>query len=249
MTVDDATQIAASLRAVEARIEAAARRAGRAPSDVQLLLATKTVPASRVALALRAGDYALGENKVLEGEAKAAELDARGVEAPRGWHVIGHLQTNKVKYALRYARCIESIDRMRLVTRLDRLLEAEGRALDVMLQVNVSGEASKYGVTPEELPAFAREVAQVETLRIRGLMTIGKFGDTPEVARPGFARLRELRDRVLAEGIERCEPRELSMGMSGDLELAIEEGATIIRVGTAVFGARPLPDSYYWPSG
>lgn len=249
MSLDDAAEIAANLRAVEARIAAAATRAGRDPADVQLLLATKTVPAERVALALRAGDYALGENKVLEGEAKADELEALGVVAPRGWHVIGNMQTNKVKYALRYARCIESIDRMRLVTLLDRRLEAEGRSLEVMLQVNVSGEASKYGVTPEALPAFAREVAQVETLRIRGLMTIGKFGESPEAARPGFALLRTLRDRLLDAGIARCEPRDLSMGMSGDLEVAIEEGATIVRVGTAVFGARPYPDSYYWPAG
>lgn len=238
----------ANLQTIEARIASAAERAGRRAEDVTLLLATKTVPAARVAQTLAINPYIFGENKVLEGEEKAQTLDAMDLSTPARWHLIGHLQTNKVKYALRYVDCIQSVDRFRLLERLDQRLQFEGRALDIMLQVNTSQEASKYGVPPEEVLALARRAASFDTLRIRGLMTIGKLGQSAEAARPGFRQLRECRDRLLAEGIEGCEPHELSMGMSGDLEVAVEEGATIVRVGTAVFGERAYPDAYYWPS-
>lgn len=247
--VSEAKDIPSRLQAIDARIHAAALRAGRNPGEVRLLLATKTVDAARVLEAVQSGRTLLGENKVLEGEAKAEALAALDAAVQPSWHVIGHLQTNKIKHALRYASCIQSVDRERLLERLDQRLQYEGRSLDIMLQVNTSREASKYGVPPERALALARAAARFDTLRVTGLMTIGLLGASPEDARQSFRELRQVRDRMLSEGIERCEPRELSMGMSGDMEVAIEEGATMIRVGTAVFGARPYPDSYYWPKG
>lgn len=243
------TEIQANLNAVEARIAAAAARAGRDPDDVRLLLATKTVDAARVAVAVNSGKTLLGENKVLEGEAKAVALDALKPEHKPTWHLIGHLQTNKIKYALRYVSCIQSVDRARLIEKLDARLQFEGRSLDIMLQVNTSRERSKYGVAPEDALNLARLAARYDTLRVTGLMTIGRFDSNPEVARANFRLLHSVREEILLAGIDRCQPRELSMGMSGDMDVAIEEGATMIRVGTAVFGAREHPDSYYWPSG
>lgn len=241
--------IRANLSAVEARVAAAAARSGRDPDDVRLLLATKTVDARRVVTAINARSTLLGENKVLEGEAKAAAVQEYAPLFTPRWHVIGHLQTNKIKYALRYATCIQSVDRARLIEKLDARLQFEGRSLDIMLQVNTSREDSKYGVAPEKAVELARLAARYDTLRITGLMTIGRLGAAPEDARQNFQALRELRARIIAEGIDDCYPHELSMGMSRDMDVAIEEGATMVRVGTAVFGAREHPDSYYWPKG
>lgn len=242
------TDIRANLELIEARIAAAAERGGRNPEDVRLLLATKTVEAARVVRAVNTGRTLLGENKVLEGEAKAAAVNALGPDLDPTWHVIGHVQTNKIKYALRYATCIQSVDRARLIEKLDARLQFEGRSLDIMLQVNTSREQSKYGVAPEDAVALARMAARYDTLRVTGLMTIGRLGSSPEAARENFRLLRAVREQILLEGIEGCQPQELSMGMSGDMDVAIEEGATMVRVGTAVFGARAHPDSYYWPS-
>lgn len=240
--------VSTNLMVVRERMRAATMRAGREPSELRLLLATKTVDASRVLAAVGAGELLLGENKVLEGEGKASALRELDSTVRPNWHVIGHLQTNKIKNALRYADCIQSVDRTRLLEQLDKRLQFEGRSLDIMLQVNTSREDSKYGVPPEDALALARAASSFDTLRVTGLMTIGLLGASPEDARQSFRELREVRERILAEGIEGVEPYELSMGMSGDMEVAIEEGATLIRVGTAVFGARPYPDSYYWPS-
>lgn len=244
----EAVAIADNLRATEARIDAACARAQRPRDSVRLLLATKTNDASRVREAVEAGALLLGENKVLEGEAKAEELAALGVPVAPTWHLIGHLQTNKIKNALRFAACIQSVDRLRLIEQLDQRLQFEGRSLDIYLQVNTSREASKFGVPPEDALALLRRAASYDTLRVRGLMTIGTLGASPEDARGSFRELREVRDRLQQEGIAGVDLRELSMGMSGDMEVAIEEGATMIRVGTAIFGARPYPDEYYWPS-
>jgi pyridoxal phosphate enzyme (YggS family) len=240
------TQIQTRLAAVQQRIAAACDRAGRSPDSVRLLLATKTVEPARIRPAIDAGFQLLGENQVREGEAKHQQLAERGYPE-LAWHLIGHLQTNKIKYALRFASCIQSVDRMRLVEKLDRRLQYEGRALNIMLQFNTSREASKYGIDPAQAISFVRQVARFDTLRVTGLMTIGRLGARAEDARQSFRDLRQLRDRLLAENFERIAPRELSMGMSGDLEVAIDEGATLVRVGTAIFGERPYPDSYYWP--
>lgn len=246
--MSDAGELRSRLTAIDAQMAAAAARVGRDPDEVRLLLATKTVPAQRVLKAVNAGRVLLGENKVLEGEAKAQEIEEMAPLRPPSWHIIGHLQTNKIKYALRYASCIQSVDRPRLIEKLDARLQFEGRSIDVMLQVNTSKEASKYGVAPDEAMELARIAARYDTLRVIGLMTIGRLGSTPEVARENFRLLRGLRERILNEGMDGCQPYELSMGMSKDMEVAIEEGATMVRVGTAVFGERAYPDSYYWPT-
>lgn len=245
--MSDAGDIRARLTAIDARMAASAARVGRDPDEVRLLLATKTVPASRVLCALNTGRVLLGENKVREGEEKAEAIAQLGPLNPPVWHLIGHLQTNKVKYALRYATCIQSVDRARLIEKLDARLLYEGRSIDIMLQINTSREPSKYGVAPEDAIALARTAARYDTLRVIGLMTIGRLGGTPDVARENFRLLRTLREQIVNEGIDGCTPYELSMGMSRDMDVAIEEGATMVRVGTAVFGEREYPDSYYWP--
>jgi hypothetical protein len=234
---------------VRQRIAGACARAGRSPADVTLLLATKTVPAERLATAVRAGATLFGENRVQELQAKVAAL--RRVDPAAGeaaaWHLIGHLQTNKIKHALPLVSCIQSVDRPRLIDRLEQRLAREDRCLDVYLQVNTSGEASKYGVPPEGAPALVQQIQRAPHLRLHGLMTLGRLGATPEAARPGFAALRRLRDDMIGTGELDARQDGLSMGMSGDFEVAVEEGATLVRVGSAVFGPRETPDSAYWP--
>lgn len=251
MPVNSPSPFASALQQVLERMRAACERAGRSFDEVNLLLATKTVPAERLPEALLAGQVRFGENRVQEGLAKSAELAALAPELARQarWELIGHLQTNKVNQALRFVRAIHSVDRLRLVNRLENRLAQLEQRIDVHVQVNTSGEASKYGVAPEEAEALVTAVQQAEHLNLLGLMTIGRLGSTTEAARPDFAALRQLRDRLMDRGLLKPEQNSLSMGMSGDLEVAIEEGATLIRVGTAVFGQRPTPDSYYWPSG
>lgn len=234
--------ILANLEAVRRRIRDACRRAGRSPEEIDLLLVTKTVPPERIRVAVEAGERLIGENKAQEALAKYEELK----DLPIEWHFIGHLQTNKVKDVLTFASMIQSVDRMRLVEKLDQQLQRLGRSLDILIQVNTSAEESKFGVPPEETLAFVRQVARYETLNIKGLMTIGQLSADPEDARRCFRLLRQLRDRIVAEGIPRVRMEILSMGMSGDLEIAVEEGSTLVRVGTAVFGPRPQPASHFW---
>lgn len=229
---------------IKDRMAAACLRAGRHPNDVRLLLATKTVPADRIKMVLAAGETLLGENKVQELRDKFVALK----DVPHEKHLIGHLQTNKIKDVLRCGvTCIQSLDRLGLAEKLDQRLGAAGRTIDVLVQVNTSGEASKFGLQPIDLPDFVREMARFSTLRIRGLMTIGLFSSDAERTRPCFRLLREISDAVRAMNLPHATMQELSMGMSGDLEVAIEEGATMIRVGSAIFGERVHPDSYYWP--
>lgn len=234
--------IPARLADVQARMARAAVRSGRTEDAVRLVLVTKTVEAERVCAAIRAGQRDLGENKVQEGRAKAVELAGEPVR----WSMIGHLQTNKAKDVLAFADEIQSLDRLSLAVALDKQLQKLGRGIDVLVQINTSGEASKYGLAPDQADAFLRELRAFDSLRPKGFMTLAAFtSDTDEVRRC-FVRLREVRDRARqAPGGDRL--ADLSMGMSGDFEIAIEEGATIVRVGTAVFGARPTPDSHYWP--
>ena len=241
--------LADALQRVRARIAAACARSDRSPEDVTLLLATKTVPAEGVIAACRSGETLVGENRVQEALAKHEALVAGDREAAERvtWHMIGHLQTNKIKHALRFASCVQSVDRIALVDKLQDRLTREERRLDVFAQVNTSAEASKFGVAPRDALSLIEAVQGAGRLRLRGLMTIGKLGASPEAARPSFARLRALRDEMLANGALQSHQAELSMGMSSDFEIAIEEGATLIRVGSAIFGERPTPDSYYWP--
>ncbi|MGK2932538.1 MAG: YggS family pyridoxal phosphate-dependent enzyme [Solirubrobacterales bacterium] len=226
--------IRSNIAAVEARIADACEAAGRSPGSVRLLLATKTQPPEAVRVAIEAGQTLVAENRVQEVLPKFEALEDLDYER----HFIGHLQSNKINALLPYVSCIQTLDRISLANKLQKKLEAEGRQLEVLLQANTSGEDSKSGVAPGDLPAFAREVSRLDALKIRGLMTIGLFTDDLEEARPSLARLRELRDQVRELNLDGVEPDELSMGMSGDLEVAVEEGSTIVRVGSAIFGAR-----------
>ncbi len=232
MTPPDAEAIRAGLTSAERRIDAACARAGRERDSVRLLPVTKTVSPETVAVAREAGYTAFGENRVQEACDKAEALAGRGIE----WHMIGHLQRNKAKQALTFAHCIESVDRQALARRLGDQLAEIGQRRNVLLQVNTSGATSQFGVAPEQADELARYIAGRDELSLDGLMTIGRLVEDPEDARDCFRGLRELRDR-LADELGQPLP-ELSMGMSGDMDVAIEEGATLVRAGSAIFGAR-----------
>jgi len=241
-TVDDFRH---NLIAVHERIAAACRRVDRDPAEVRLLPVSKTKPEASLRLAYGAGCRMLGENKVQEAHAKwEAMQDLPDLR----WAIIGHLQTNKAKWVARFASEFQALDSLRVAEALDRRLQAEGRSLDVFVQVNTSGEASKYGLPPEEVAAFVQALPAYSALRVRGLMTLALFSSEAERVRRCFVLLRKLRDQLRQDAPAGVELGELSMGMSGDFEIAIEEGATVVRVGQAIFGARPLPDSHYWPT-
>lgn len=237
--------IADRLGEVRTRIRAAAARSGRVADAVALVLVTKTVEPERVMEAIAAGQHVLGENKVQEGRAKARALAGQ----PVSWSMIGHLQTNKVKDVLDFAGEVQSLDRLSLAGALDRRLQHLGRALDVLVQVNTSGETTKYGLPPAEVDAFLKELPAFSGLRVRGFMTLARFTSDRDEVRRCFRLLRTVRDRARESAPQGAALEVLSMGMSGDYEIAIEEGATVVRVGQAVFGPRPTPDTYYWPEG
>lgn len=197
-----------------------------------LIGVTKTVPADVVGEAIRAGLTDLGENRVQEAQAKRAALTASG---PVRWHLIGHLQRNKVKQALELFGVIHSVDSLALANELDRHAGQRGTRVDALVQVNVSGEATKFGCAPQEAVSLAHSVTRLAHLRLVGLMTMAPFAEDPEAARPHFRRLRQVRDEIDAS-------LKLSMGMSGDFEVAIEEGADFVRIGTAIFGERKTGD-------
>lgn len=235
--------IIANIKAVQDRIAAACRKSGRSADEVKLLLATKTVTADRIKEALQAGHTLIAENKVQELKDKYEALSA----VPHINHFIGYLQTNKLKDLLAYeVSCLQSLDRFSLAEKLQQKLEAANQSMEVLIQVNTSGEASKFGIEPEKAIELIRQVATLDRLKVRGLMTIGLFSADTKKVRQCFRLLKSLQEQVQAENIPGVLMQELSMGMSGDLETAVEEGATIIRVGTAVFGQRQYPDSYYW---
>jgi hypothetical protein len=224
------------LAAVRERVARAARRAGRSPAEVRLLGASKTVPVERLVEASRHGLVDFGENRVQEARAKVEAWPA--AEAAPTWHLIGHLQSNKAKGAVRLFDWIHSVDSASLGRELNRRAGEAGRTPFVLVEVNTTGEATKQGVEPPALEPLLVELLGLTHLRVRGLMTMGPLGGEPEAARAAFRRLRGLR-----ESARRCFPgaalEELSMGMSGDYEAAIEEGATWVRLGTALFGPRP----------
>ena len=225
------TTISANLQAVRARIAAAAEACGRNPAGIALLAVSKTWPAEDVLAAGRAGQCAFGENYVQEGVAKATALAAEGYE----WHFIGPLQSNKTRSVAETFAWVHSIDRLKIAERLSEQRPEHLPPLEVCVQVNVSGEASKNGVAPGELPALARTVVGLPRLRLRGLMAVPAPGEDFELQRQAFRSLRELFEGLRAEGL----PLDtLSMGMSGDLEAAVAEGSTLVRVGTAIFGPR-----------
>lgn len=228
--------IISNLKQVHERIENACRLSGRNISDVQLLLATKTVPADKIRIAIEAGETLMGENKMQELRDKDSGLKGLNVER----HFIGHLQTNKIKDVLKYVTCIQSLDRISLAEELNKQLLNQGRNLDVFIQVNTSYEESKFGLPPNEVLSFIREIKKYDTLNIKGLMTIGLLDVEKEKMQPSLSLLRQIRDEIYAEGIEGITELKLSMGMSQDLELAIAEGSNMVRVGTSIFGNRFL---------
>lgn len=232
-----------SYQRVLAEIQASCAQAQRDPNDVKLMLVSKTVPTDIIQASFDWGHRLFGENKIQELVQKKKEM----ASTPINFHFIGHLQTNKVKECVRYASAIDSVDRMNLVEELDRRLQAEGKSMDVLVQVNTSSEESKYGVSPELAIDLVRQISKYDTLNVKGLMTLALFSSDAGKVRRCFQILRGLRDAIQAEGINRISMEELSMGMSSDYKIAIEEGSTILRVGTAIYGARKTPDSYYWP--
>jgi pyridoxal phosphate enzyme (YggS family) len=221
---------ASRLEQVREAISEAARRAGRDPSAIELVAVSKTQTADRIREAMRAGLTQFGENKVQEAARKIEEL-GRGI-----WHLIGHLQSNKAKLAVRLFDSIDSVDRLDLAQEIDRHAEPIGKIQNVLLQVNVAGESTKFGCAPDAARALAEAINALPRLCLRGLMTIAPYADDPEKSRPHFAALRKLRDTIQADtGL--LLP-VLSMGMSGDYAVAIEEGSTSVRIGTALFGER-----------
>jgi hypothetical protein len=227
-------EIGERLAQLRARIRRAAEACGREADAVRLVAVAKTFPAEAVRRAAQAGAREIGENYIQEAREKIAALEGLGVR----WHFIGHLQTNKAKYAVRLFDLIQTVDSLRLAAEIDRQARKAGKLQEVLVQVNIGGEATKSGVPPAEAGGLVRAISAFENLSVRGLMAIPPFFDAPELARPYFAALRALRDRIRAEVGDAGALPELSMGMTGDFEAAVAEGATIVRIGTAIFGAR-----------
>jgi PLP dependent protein len=226
--------VAIRLAEVRARIDAAARGAGRDPASVRLVAVSKTFPIDAVREACAAGHRDFGENRVQEALDKIAastDLDLR-------WHLIGHLQTNKARKAAPAFAMIQSLDSVDLLRKLDAAAAESGRSPELLVQVDLAGEATKYGARPDEVPPIFEAASRCTAARVVGVMTLPPVPDTPEDARPWFRRLQDLRQQWLAGGIPPAMLRDVSMGMSGDFEVAIQEGATIVRVGTAIFGSR-----------
>lgn len=222
------SEIRERLQRIHRRMEAAARRAERDPAGLQLIVVTKTRTIEQIRAVLACGPYALGENRVQEAIEKIPQLPPETV-----WHLIGHLQRNKARPAVRHFAMIHSLDSGRLAEALQRAAEAEGRAVEVLIEVNVSGEESKFGLVPDQVePLLAMIAKSCNRIRVRGLMTMAPLVADPETVRPVFRGLRQLRDRLMAAGYDLP---YLSMGMTNDFEVAIEEGATMVRIGTAVF--------------
>jgi len=226
--------VAANIARVRSTIADAALRSGRKASDVRLMAVTKTVDDDRIMEAIAAGVDIIGESYVQEARRKIEKMGRR-----LEWHMIGYLQSNKAKYAVKLFDMIHSVDRMDLACELDRRAKAANLVMKILIEVNISGEETKSGVPYKDVLQLIRDVASLKNLSIQGLMTMPPWFDDPEDARPYFVALREWRDRIIDENIDRVEMRELSMGMSGDFEVAVEEGSTIVRVGRSIFGERP----------
>lgn len=226
--------IADNLSRVRERIARAAIRAGRRPDSVKLVGVTKAVDLQRIQMAVAAGLRIIGENYIQEAREKIPHLKEE-VE----WHFIGRLQTNKAKYAVRLFDLVQTVDSMKLALELDRRAQALDMIMPILMQVNVASEKMKGGVALEKALHFAAELSHLQHLRLRGLMTMPPFFSQPERARPYFRRLRQLAEEIAAQDLPAVEMEEISMGMSGDFEVAVEEGASLVRVGSAIFGSRP----------
>ncbi|MCP3775067.1 YggS family pyridoxal phosphate-dependent enzyme [Paenibacillus sp. MZ04-78.2] len=232
-----------NLKTVRQQMELACQASGRKIEDVELLLATKTVPLEKLQRAIQVGETLFGENKAQELRDKFPLMQQYNqVE----WHFIGHLQTNKVKDVVKYVTLIHSVDRLKLGQALHHQLVKENKTMNILVQINTSYEESKFGASPETALELVEQLSQFETLNVKGLMTIGKLNATNDETRHCFRLLKCIQTQIREKKFPRVEMEILSMGMSGDFKVAIEEGATIIRVGTSVFGQRYLPDSHYW---
>jgi len=228
------SDIASNLFKVQETIRKAALKVGREPKDIKLVAVTKTVDPSKIKEAIKAGVTIVGENYVQEAKEKIAQID-HDIQ----WHMIGHLQTNKAKHAVKLFDMIQSVDSLRLAEELNKQAKRLGTVVKILIQVNVSGEESKFGVSPQGIHSLISQISnKMENLSIQGLMTMPPYFNDPERTRPYFRALRELRDRIVSSEIRNVTLGELSMGMSNDYEIAIEEGATIVRIGTAIFGER-----------
>jgi len=228
------SDIASNLFKVQETIRKAALKVGREPKDIKLVAVTKTVDPSKIKEAIKAGVTIVGENYVQEAKEKIAQID-HDIQ----WHMIGHLQTNKAKHAVKLFDMIQSVDSLRLAEELNKQAKRLGTVVKILIQVNVSGEESKFGVSPQGVHSLISQISnKMENLSIQGLMTMPPYFHDPERTRPYFRALRELRDRIVSSEIRNVTLGELSMGISNDYEMAIEEGATIVRIGTAIFGER-----------
>ena len=228
------TDIVSNVMGIRQRMAAAAERCGRNHEDINLMAVSKTIPPERVHEAIKAGITWFGENYVQEARDKIALIKEK-VQ----WHMIGHLQTNKAKYVVNLFDYIHSIDRLDLAREIDRRAGLFGRKINILMEVNISGEPSKSGIEASEAIELIKNVSALENLNVQGLMTMAPYSDNPENSRPHFAALRNLQQKIIQEGIAGIQMNELSMGMTDDFEIAIEEGATIVRVGTYIFGPRP----------
>ncbi|NVM57316.1 MAG: YggS family pyridoxal phosphate-dependent enzyme [Desulfobacterales bacterium] len=222
------------LKLVKERIEAVALACGRDPKTVKLVAVIKTVPVDRILAVIKAGVADLGENYVQEAREKIEALHDKSVS----WHFIGHLQSNKAKYAVKLFDLIHSVDSLKLARELNKRAGALGKAQKILIQVNISGEATKSGIDTERAVDLVRQIAPLENLAICGLMTMPPYFNSPDKVRPYFRALNALQNLIRKEAIPNVNMTELSMGMSGDFETAIEEGATLVRIGTAIFGER-----------
>ena len=222
------------LRQVKNRIYTAADGCGRDPQSIRLVVVSKTVPAEQVEAAIAAGVTILGENYVQEARDKIQRLSSY----PVSWHYIGHLQTNKAKYVVRLFDLIHSVDSLKLAHEIDKQARKNDKIQPILIQVNVAEENSKSGVSVDHATKLIKEIGQLPNLAIMGLMTMPPYFNAPEKVRPYFKTLRQLRDQIQSESIPNVSMDELSMGMTGDFEVAIQEGATLVRIGTAIFGER-----------
>jgi hypothetical protein len=233
MPEDTMGEIEKNLRRVRERMEHAATKVGRDPREIKLMAVTKTVTVERIREAMAAGAMIFGENYVQEARSKIEEIGQAGIQ----WHLIGHLQTNKARYAVRLFDLIHSVDGITVARDLDKRAAAEGKIVDCLIEVNLSQENSKFGISKEMTPELAHELRDLKNISLKGLMTMPPYADDPEAARPYFTALRKLKEEIERDGIPLP---ELSMGMSTDFAVAIEEGATIVRIGRAIFGERSV---------
>jgi len=237
MKLEEASTISERLKIINERIKAAKIRSGRKDDNVKLLAVTKTVEPKRIIEAVNAGQKLFGENYVQEAKEKIEEIKKAGFDLD--WHFIGHLQTNKVKHVIGLFSCIETLDSVKLAKEINKHAKKQDICMPCLIQVNISGEETKFGISPDKLEEFLDNIAKFKNIEITGLMTLPPFSLNPEEVRPYFIKLRELRDKFYKKHPVASSMKELSMGMTNDFEIAIEEGATIVRIGTAIFGPRP----------